>query len=171
MNVDMKCMRRERLREVGEWLIDLARSEDTSAVPILEDILPPFEDLRSNRKLVDYEPLFSRVAKAQYLERDRRSRYFDADLFGEPAWDILLDLYTSRIAGRRLSITSLCHGTRVPSTTALRWVGVLEQRGLIRREASTKDKRVFWVHLTDVGMASMSDYFAEIVAARRQVGA
>jgi DNA-binding MarR family transcriptional regulator len=171
MNVDKKYMRRERLRKVGEWLIDLAQSEDLSADPILEDILPPFEDLRAHRKLVDYEQLYSRVAKSQYLERDRRSRFFDADLFGEPAWDILLDLYTSHVAGRRLSITSLCHGARVPSTTALRWVGVLEQRGLIRREASTKDKRVFWVHLTDAGLTSMSNYFAEIVAARRQIGA
>lgn len=41
-------------------------------------------------------------------------------LFGEPAWDLLLDLYVSGAEDRRISIIDGCLGTATPTTTALR---------------------------------------------------
>lgn len=105
------------------------------------------------------------LACARYLYRLRRLRnrvFEDPDLFGEPAWDMLLDLYIAANEGKRVSVTSACIGAAVPTTTALRWIGILEQRGLLRREADTLDGRRIFVRLTEHGCALMEQFFGQI---------
>jgi hypothetical protein len=41
------------------------------------------------------------------------------DLFADPGWDILLDLYAARQEGKQVSVSSLCIAAAVPPTTAL----------------------------------------------------
>ena len=94
--------------------------------------------------------------------RRNRARFFDADLFADPAWDMLLELYAAELGHRRISITSLCGGAAVPGTTALRWIGHLEARQLIQRERDPFDRRRFYVSLTAVGLESIGEFFRSI---------
>jgi DNA-binding MarR family transcriptional regulator len=96
-------------------------------------------------------PELGEIAKWLYKSRQRRALHLDADLLGEPGWDILLDIYTQGIDGKQVSITSACTGANVPSTTALRWLTVLEGRGLIVRWDDPNDKRRAFVNLTPAG--------------------
>jgi len=73
--------------------------------------------------------------------RRRRADYFDATLFADPAWDILLDLYAADQEGALVSVSSLCIAAAVPATTALRWIVRLEEAGLICREPDPFDRR------------------------------
>jgi hypothetical protein len=41
-------------------------------------------------------------------QRQQRMRFFDGDLFADPAWDMLLDLTAARSEHSRVSVTSLC---------------------------------------------------------------
>jgi DNA-binding MarR family transcriptional regulator len=84
--------------------------------------------------------------------RRRRAGIFgdDACLFGEPAWDILLDLYVQSDT-RPISVSSACIAGGVPGTTALRCLDQLQQRGLIRRFADRTDKRRNFVTLSPRG--------------------
>ena len=82
-------------------------------------------------------------------------------MFGEPAWDILLDVAAAEGRGERLQITSVCIGACVPETTALRWIGVLEKRGLLRREHDLADQRRSFVRLTQDGARRLRSYFAD----------
>jgi hypothetical protein len=50
-------------------------------------------------------------------------------LFGEPAWDILLDLFIAHCRGDDLQVSSVCIEASVPSTTILRWIARLESEG------------------------------------------
>ncbi len=70
-----------------------------------------------------------------------RDALFPTGLFADPAWDLLLDLYVAGVERRRISISSACIAAAVPSTTALRWIAVLESKGLILRIADSKDRR------------------------------
>lgn len=87
--------------------------------------------------------------------RRRRHKALPADLFGEPTWDILLDLYIAAREDRRVPTTSACIGAHVPPTTALRWLRILEARGLVEREDDGRDGRRTFVCLTFRGLAAM----------------
>lgn len=98
-------------------------------------------------------------AELEYSNRRRRRNYLDADLFGEPAWDILLDLFAARLKDQSISVTSACIAGDVPPTTGLRWLGQLQCLGLVERVENPHDQRSSWVRLTDSGYHSMKDYF------------
>jgi DNA-binding MarR family transcriptional regulator len=98
------------------------------------------------------------VAEDIYQHRQRRREFFGEDLFGEPAWDMLLDLYIAEKKNKRVSVTAACIGANCPGTTALRWLQQLEERGLVLREADPKDARRSFVRLSEQGYARMTDY-------------
>ncbi|HEX8643743.1 MAG TPA: winged helix DNA-binding protein [Allosphingosinicella sp.] len=81
--------------------------------------------------------------------RRLRGEYLPTQLFADPAWDMLLDLYVAQLEGRRVSVSSLCVASQVPATTALRWIKVLEERQLIVRHADPEDGRRVFLMITD----------------------
>ena len=91
--------------------------------------------------------------------RARRASFFSAKLFADPAWDMLLELYAAELDQVRLSVGSLCIGSGVPDTTGLRWIGVLEQEGLIERRGDPFDRRRIYIELTASGSSAMTAYF------------
>lgn len=97
-------------------------------------------------------------ARETYSLRRRRDRHLPGDLFGEPTWDILLDLYVATREGRPVPTTSACIGANVPPTTALRWLRILEARGLVEREDDGRDGRRTFVRLSARGLAAMDDW-------------
>jgi len=100
----------------------------------------------------------SAVAEASrlYRQRRRRGRYFPGNLFAEPAWDILLDLYVARAEGRPITTSSACIGAAVPATTGLRWLTRLEEEGLVLRSSSAGDERMRLVVLSEAGFERMT---------------
>lgn len=97
-------------------------------------------------------------ARESYAIRRRRDRHLPGDLFGEPTWDILLDLYVATRENRPVPTTSACIGANVPPTTALRWLRILEARGLVEREEDGRDGRRTFVRLSARGLAAMDDW-------------
>ncbi|MGB3470125.1 MAG: winged helix DNA-binding protein [Erythrobacter sp.] len=105
--------------------------------------------------------VFADMARATYAKRRKRSAIFgDPELFGEPGWDILLDLYIAQAEEKPVSVSSACIGSASPPTTGLRWLGVLAEQGLIEREHDPEDQRRVLVHLTQKGLSAMDEYFS-----------
>lgn len=102
-----------------------------------------------------------------YRARRRRKHFFPPELFGEPAWDLLLDLFIARLRNKRVSVTSACYAADVPSTTALRWLGILADRNLIERFDSKTDQRVTWVRLTTYATNLMQEFFSDMANTSR----
>lgn len=102
------------------------------------------------------------IAREVYAERRRRHKFLPADLFGEPTWDILLDLYIAYREDRRVPTTSSCIGAHVPPTTALRWLRILETRDLVEREDDGRDGRRTFVRLTHRGVVAVDACLASI---------
>jgi DNA-binding MarR family transcriptional regulator len=73
--------------------------------------------------------------------RLRRNSLVEASLFRDPAWDMLLELYTAHRKGKQLSASSLCYSSGVPLSTALRQLKRLEGYGLITRSGDLQDNR------------------------------
>lgn len=81
--------------------------------------------------------------------RQRRVTMFPANIFADPAWDILLDLFVADLAGKNISISSACLASGVPPTTALRWLKRLEEKDLIERIPDPFDGRRVYVRLVE----------------------
>lgn len=105
------------------------------------------------------------LARRIYGQRRRRSRHLPSDLFGEPAWDILLDLFIAAEEGRHIPVTSACIAADVPATTGLRWLQVLETRGFIDRRSDPADGRRTHVALSVAGYTAMANYLAAEIRA------
>jgi DNA-binding MarR family transcriptional regulator len=91
--------------------------------------------------------------------RRMREKHFDAELFADPAWDMMLDLMAARVEHSSVSVSSLCIAAAVPPTTALRWIKTLTEQGLFVRLADPTDGRRVFIQLADTAAASISKYF------------
>jgi DNA-binding MarR family transcriptional regulator len=107
--------------------------------------------------------LHSQVTNILRLRR-QRNKLFGGDLFGEPAWDILLELYAAAGNGRKLSVSGACYASGVPVTTALRWILRLEKDGWIRRTEDPLDKRRSWLMLCDDTEKKMCEFLSMMAA-------
>ena len=94
--------------------------------------------------------------------RRMRARYFDEELFADPAWDMLLDLLQAEIAQHRVPVSSLCIAAAVPATTALRWIKTMADAGLFNRRADPHDGRRVFVELSATASDAMRRYFGAI---------
>ena len=94
--------------------------------------------------------------------RRLRSRFFDEELFADPAWDMLLDLLQAELAQLRVPVSSLCIAAAVPATTALRWLKTMTTQGLFLRRADPHDGRRVFVELAPAASLALRRYFAEV---------
>lgn len=104
------------------------------------------------------------VVRAILRARRKRDAIFGEDLFADPAWDILLELYAATLIQRRVPTSKLCKAAAVPETTALRWIEKLHRLGWVARHADPLDARRVFVELTSTATAAMQSYFEEIEA-------
>lgn len=100
--------------------------------------------------------------RAVIRSRRLRGQYFEAELFADPAWDMLLDLFAASLERRRVSVSSLCIAAAVPPTTALRWIGTMHEAGLFGREADPGDRRRAYIVLSEKALAGMRAYVGAV---------
>ena len=99
------------------------------------------------------------VAYGIYWARRQRDRLLGSHLFAEPAWDILLDLFIAGQEGRKVSVTSACIASAVPTSTALRRIHHLVEIRLVLRIPHPADARITFLELSKEGISQMTDYF------------
>jgi DNA-binding MarR family transcriptional regulator len=136
----------EDVNRIAARLARLSTGTSLSAVRAANmDLAPPA--LRSEA--------IKRILKARRMRED----YFSTDLFADPAWDMLLELLLAELSRYRVPVSSLCLAAQVPPTTALRWIGLMADAGLVRRRPDPDDRRRVFVELTSTASAAMHGYF------------
>jgi DNA-binding MarR family transcriptional regulator len=111
------------------------------------------------------EQSITQAAQSLYRARRRRLQHFpslERD-FGEPVWDVMLDLFVAEREGRPVSITSACVAAAVPLTTALRWIQQLEEMKVVFREPDPTDRRRAHIRLSRSTAAAMESYIRELM--------
>ena len=117
--------------------------------------------LQCRQDHVRVEQRIKRVLEA----RRARDQFLPVSLFSDPAWDMLLEAYLAFLEQRRISVSALCHASRAPSTTGLRWLHKLEDEKLVHRTSDPFDARRSWVELSPGGVSAMAAYFDTVGAA------
>ena len=110
-------------------------------------IAEAISELAQARPADSMRPVTAARIRAHIRARRLRDRFFAGGVFADPAWDMLLDLGAARLEGSRVSVSSLCIAAAVPTTTALRWLKAMVDRGVFRRESDPDDARRAFVHL------------------------
>ena len=110
-----------------------------------------------DREAFNKPQLIRQIIEARRL----RGEIFGAELFADPAWDLLLELYLAHLEQRRLSVSALFKAGGQPATTNLRWLAKLERDGLAERVNDKLDARRIWVSLSPKGVDAMKRYFDE----------
>lgn len=80
------------------------------------------------------------------------------ELFGDPAWEMLLDLLLARFEDRKVSVTSACIASGAPMTTALRLVRRLVEQGVLVRYPDALDRRREFLTLHPSVAEALVDY-------------
>ena len=70
-------------------------------------------------------------AERNLADRQHRFTEIDADLLGEPGWDILLMGFVAGCKGEACHIDSIAKEARISPATARRWIKALEERSLL----------------------------------------
>ncbi len=115
----------------------------------------------------DPERNLTAIAENMYRFRRRRdslmTSQFGADVFADPAWDIILDLYIQNSKNQDVCVTSACAAAMVPITTALRYITVLSDRGMIERSKNQKDGRSYLLRLSPEAVHIVEELLTELV--------
>jgi hypothetical protein len=135
----------DHLRSTGEAIADpgdhLRRSLSGP------DTVPPFEPLPAAILLAEAR----RLSDARHI----RDRVFGRELFPNPAWNILIELFIAAEEGRNVTIKSACVAAGVPQSTALRHIAHLIEVRLTARAQHPSDARSAYLKLTDRGRHKM----------------
>lgn len=107
-------------------------------------------------------------AKSIYRVRRLRSKHLPK-IFGEPGWDIVLDLYIAFLEGRKVSTKSACISADCPTATALRKIADLEEAGIVFRVDDLKDRRLKWIGISKEAIWAMNHLCDEAMADRQRV--
>jgi CheY-like chemotaxis protein len=111
--------------------------------------------------LKEVEPAKRKRATLDDLRAVRkvRGQYFPAELFSDPCWEMLLDLYDAELDKAEVTVTSLGAASGVPLTTALRRMEALQAHGFIERLVDPEDKRRTIIRLTRPGLGAVEKFF------------
>lgn len=102
------------------------------------------------------------LANARIASRRRllRQQLFGApELFGDPSWEMLVDLFIHQAEGKDLSITALCIPVGLPLSSALRLVQKLCDAGILRRLRDPVDGRRSIIRLEPASWHRLCAYF------------
>jgi DNA-binding MarR family transcriptional regulator len=120
--------------------------------------------LNSSRQAEPEAPSEQAVARANAAHivtmRKLRERAFGADLFSDPAWAILLELYLAFTDNCDVSVGNACLASALPLTSALRLCQQLQERNILVRQRDPHDRRRVLLRLSDAAFEALTHILA-----------
>jgi hypothetical protein len=134
------------------------RDRAAPSPPITRAIVPISGETSDETHLTD-----PRHREKQILEiiqaRAARPAFLNVDIFHDPAWDMLLALFAANLGGRSMTVGSLCLASRIPESTAKRYIKYLGGQGLLLQEGEEDYEERGNVQLSKKGIGGMESYF------------
>lgn len=96
-------------------------------------------------------------ARARFADR------FDTSLFSDPALDMVLALFSATEDGRTMTINNCCAASRVPRTTALRWIKLLTARNHVIATEDLSDRRSTLLRLAPAACEDIRQWLDECI--------
>lgn len=142
----------------------------STAIEIVRSYLAAPAAQNDAQAAITSPPDLGAFARHLYDERRIRDAAFGADLFADPMWDLMLELYASGAEGAKVSVSRACAASRAPSSSALRYIKEMTSKGLVVRDECRSDARRVYVRLSDKTRVAMSDLLNRIMRDRLMFG-
>lgn len=125
------------------------KNEQKDAVPNIEEI--------DNSELIDRAKnlLAWGKLKATILNHG-------TGLFSDSCWNMCLDIYLCDLVGERVTVSSVAHSSGVPMTTAMRYLNVMAEEGLLEKSPNPSDNRMVFVSTSATCREKMSNILANL---------
>ncbi len=109
-------------------------------------------------------PVASKGATLKFIWQlqETRREVFRGSTLPESSWDILTELMSLELSGKRISVSGLCLAANCPVTTALRRIDELTDLGLIVKDPDPADARRLYVRMTEVGRSKMEEFLNQV---------
>lgn len=120
------------------------------------------EHIQGSLVAAETAEILTRIIRA----RRRREELLSPELFADPAWDILLQLYVGRLTGAAVQAAELALPSSVPESTLGRWIGKLEEDGWIRRMPGPDNAGGARLELSARGAAAMQSWVKDLAENR-----
>ena len=107
------------------------------------------------------------LARRHYdLRRVRDEIFSSFDIFGEASWDMMLSLFAAQLDDKQVSIGALCSVSGVSINSAMRWIALLEDTGLIVRYSDDRDPHIEFMRLTPYARGLIANYLTRVASVR-----
>jgi hypothetical protein len=135
----------------------------TQLTALARDIELDVEAHSPATRLEPSDAVLVELARQIYQARRDRAILPDwSDLFGEPAWDMLLYLLIAAHEQRQVTATNACAAAGAPTSTALRWLHTMQKREIIVWETDPGDQRRSFVRISAAAFADLNRYLRHI---------
>ncbi|RYF06400.1 MAG: MarR family transcriptional regulator [Oxalobacteraceae bacterium] len=125
----------------------------------LTDMVRPVE--KGDGDVLSSAMLINR-ANTLLAERRLRRQHLPAELFHEPAWDMLLALFVAGEDPQPMNIKALVAMADAPVTTSQRWIEHLYKLRLIDRVIDPADRRRVEISLSAMGQDAVTSYLRAV---------
>lgn len=138
------------------------RMQIANASLILSQILNPASRTGAGKRhRIPDRLAIARAIRANMIEHERVLPFLPS---ANPGWRIVLELYIAGCERSRLSVSDIWHMTNIAGATSLRWLKLLEDKGLVARSPDPADKRRIWLHLTEEGNHAVTSVVEDLIA-------
>jgi len=135
---------------------DPERNPDVRKAPPVRGCLRAFQSFQA---MLGKETQCSEITEDHVLSvlasRRGREAAFGRELFADPAWDILLELFAASLGRRRMSRADLARAVDIPESSLIRWIHALAARGLVVSITEPVEHGITFLELTDSGAMTM----------------
>lgn len=143
--------------------VSFTSSDIDAAFRILTWVKQGLIELEEQPAFMNQDGQILSLAKGIRASRAERTMFFQEDLFGEAAWDILLSLYIAGEEGYAMKMTAVCHESGAPMTTALRWIDRLIEVGHVVKRANDSDARSSLLVLSAETTTTLHKYLEHVL--------
>lgn len=139
--------------------VAVQHGRDTGGNPIVAMTVSPMVEGHDER-----DATLALLARSIAFARRKLGTHLEASLFANPGLDIMLFLFAEGLNGATVTTNACCAAAGVPRTTALRWIKLLQDRGLVNGSDDISDRRVTMLALSPHGRSTIRTWLDEIAA-------
>jgi hypothetical protein len=66
-------------------------------------------------------------------------------LFADACWNMCLDIYICGLKDEQVTVSAIAHSSGIPMTTAMRYINVMVEQGLLEKSPNPADNRMIFV--------------------------